>query len=125
MTVVDLWRAWLLVLGMVGSTTTSQLCFKMAGLHSVRKAALVPAWIFNPWLWVALVSSAIGMVFWLLALRRLPLSAAYPWTAMVYVLTPLGSAFLFQDTLSMRYILGMTCIVSGVFITASGASKHG
>lgn len=117
-------RSWLLVAGMICSMTAAQLSFKMAGLESLEAIGLMESWILNPWLWTALVSSGIGMLFWLFALRRLPLSIAYPWTALIYVLTPLFSALVFQDILSIRYGIGMALIVLGVLITTSASSQQ-
>lgn len=109
---------------MVCSMTTAQLAFKMAGLKSLEAADLMDSWLLNSWMWMAFVASGLGMLFWLLALRRLPLSIAYPWTAMIYVLTPLLSALVFRDLLSIRYGIGMAFIVFGVVITTSGAGER-
>lgn len=113
-------RAWLSVAGMVCCMTTAQIFFKLSGMYTVHRADLIQAWVFNPWIWTALTASAASMIFWLYALRRLPLSRAYPWTAMIFVLVPLGSALIFNEVLSLRYLLGMNCIFMGVFFTSSG-----
>lgn len=60
------------------------------------------------------------MVCWLLTLRQLPLASAYPWTALIYVLTPLTSAVLFDDVVNTKHVIGMACIVAGVFFSADG-----
>lgn len=118
-------RSWLLVAGMIGSMTAAQIFFKMAGLESLEGAGFMKSWILNSWLWISLGASAVGMLFWLFALRRLSLSIAYPWTAMIYVLTPLCSVFVFNDLLTIQYGIGMIFIVLGIYITTSGASKRG
>ena len=118
-------RSWLLVAGMIGSMTAAQIFFKMAGLESLEGVGLMKSWILNPWLWVSLVASAVGMLFWFFVLRCLSLSIAYPWTAMIYVLTPLCSVLVFSDLLTTQYGVGMLFIVLGIFITTSGASKRG
>lgn len=113
--------SWLLVAGMVCSMTAAQLFFKMAGLKSLEGIGVMESWILNSWLWISFVASAVGMLCWLFALQGLPLSIAYPWTAMIYVLTPLCSVLVFQDILSFQYGIGMVFIVFGVVITTSGA----
>ena len=60
------------------------------------------------------------MLCWLMTLRNMPLAVAYPWTALIYVLTPLVSAVLFGDVLSAKYMLGMTSIIAGVVLTSGG-----
>jgi len=114
----------LFLAGMIVFMTVSQVMFKFAGNHSVGHLELIGAFVLNPWLWAGLISSGAGMVCWLLTLRKLPLASAYPWTALIYVLTPLASAILFGDVLSGKYFLGMACIVVGVFITASGVEAR-
>jgi len=102
---------------MILCTTTAQIIFKFAAQYSLAHAGIGKGWMFNPWLWSALAVSALGMGFWMLALRRMPLSAAYPWTASVYVLTPLASAWLFRDDISLQYIAGLVFVCVGIFVT--------
>ncbi|MFM8331953.1 MAG: DMT family transporter [Candidatus Methylumidiphilus sp.] len=102
---------------------SAQIMFKFAGNHSVGQAGLVDAFVSNPWLWGGLLASGSGMACWVLALRGLPLARAYPWTALVYVITPLASVVLFGDVLSGQYLFGLACIVVGVFIAAGGVAR--
>jgi drug/metabolite transporter (DMT)-like permease len=125
MTTLGYVRSWLLVAGMIGSMTAAQIFFKMAGLESLEGDGLMKSWILNSWLWVSLVVSAVGMLFWFFALRRLSLSIAYPWTAIIYVLTPLCSVLVFNDLLTTQYGVGMIFIVLGIFITTTSESKRG
>ena len=111
------------MVGMICSMTTAQIFFKMAGLKSLKSIGIMESWLLNPWLWTAFLASGLGMLFWLFALRQLSLSIAYPWTAMIYVLTPLFSALIFRDLLRVQYGIGMAFIVFGIFVTTSGASE--
>lgn len=114
--------SWLWVGGMVCSMTIAQLFFKFAGIKSLKGDSVLGSLILNPWLWGSFAASAVGTICWFFALRRLPLSVAYPWTAMIYVFTPLCSALVFQDLLSIQYGIGMGFIVVGILITTSGTS---
>lgn len=114
----------LFLAGMIASMTAAQVMFKFAGNHAADQAGLIGAFVSNPWLWAGLLSSGVGMVCWLLTLRKLPLASAYPWTALIYVFTPLASTALFGEILSGKYLLGMICIVAGVFITAGGVDTR-
>lgn len=105
---------------MIVLMAAAQLLFKQAGLHAGARPELPGGLLFNPWLWAGLAVSAVGMLCWLLALRVLPLAAAYPWTALIYVLTPLASALCFGDALSSHYAGGMLLVVTGVFLAAGG-----
>lgn len=78
------------------------------------------AFIVNPWLWGSFLASGMGLVFWSIALRGMPLAKAYPWTAMIYVLTSIASILVFNDSVDFRYCTGMVLVVLGVFIAARG-----
>ena len=100
----------------------AQVMYKFAGLWSRHHQGLLAAFALNPWLWVGLSCAVVGMVLWLLALRHLPLSAAYPWTALIYVFTPIASSLIFGDLLRAEYLIGLALITVGVVITTRGAS---
>lgn len=106
--------------GMILCMTASQILLKFAGLHFVAHDSAVDGFVRNPWLWAALGVSACGICCWLLALRRLPLSAAYPWTALIYVITPLVGAWVFAEVLTGSYAIGMILILVGVVFTSQG-----
>ena len=101
----------------------SQILLKFAGLSMATRDDVLKALITNPFLWGSLLASAVGLTCWLVTLRDMALSAAYPWTALIYVITPLASAVSFDEALGVRYIVGMAAIVTGIFITASGLDK--
>ena len=60
---------------------------------------------------------------WLLILRRMSLTAAYPFTGMIYVLILPVSAFVFGDSISVVRVVGAVLIFAGVMLTAAGTSK--
>lgn len=109
---------------MVLLMTTSQILLKFAALHSAAHAGALAGLAFNPWLWAAMTASAGGICCWLLTLRRLPLSVAYPWTATIYVITPLAGAWLFAEVLSGHYAIGIALILAGVMLTSRGVSTR-
>ena len=117
-------RSIALLAGTIACTTASQVCLKFAGLYSAAHAGAVAGFLRNPWLWAAIGSAAAGIFFWLLTLRRLPLAVAYPWTALVYVLTPLAGAWLFAEVLNGRYAIGIAFILAGVLLTSRGVSQR-
>lgn len=120
-----LMRTWLPVAGMICSMTVAQILFKMAGLELSVGGGTMNSWILNIWLWVSLIASGLGLLFWLVTLRHMPLSVAHPWTAMIYVLTPLCSVFIFNESLTGSYVIGMVFIVFGIYITTSSFSGRG
>jgi undecaprenyl phosphate-alpha-L-ara4N flippase subunit ArnE len=97
----------------------------------LRQAALTGAVPTNPltllrngWFMMGLVAYGGSVLTWLFVLRRVPLSVAAPFVALVYVLVPLASRALFADSVSPRMWLGMLLVVLGVTLVATG-SKGG
>ncbi|MEN5158183.1 DMT family transporter [Achromobacter spanius] len=103
------------------STVVSQLAFKLAaGPVEGAAAEGLHRWI-NTWFIAGGAACLFGMVFWLAALRRLPVSQAYPWTAAVYVLTPIISFIRFGDSLTLPYCVGIVLICIGILFTTRHA----
>lgn len=66
---------------------------------------------------VALVVYGLATVFWVLALRDLPLGRAYMFMAASFVIVPLVSRQLFGEELSVGFFAGLALIVAGLFVT--------
>lgn len=112
--------AWLLLAAMVVWMTGAQLLFKGAALHALKHPGLSEGFVWNAAMWLGLVASAMSMACWLGSLRELPLSRAYPWTALIYIFTPLASVVIFDESLGQRYYVGMAILVIGIFLSAGG-----
>lgn len=92
-----------------------QFLFKKAALVSQGESFL---WgILNIWMLPAIVLYAVATLLWIWILRHTPLSTAYPFVALAFVFVPIGSVFLFDEILSMRYLLGCSLIAGGIILT--------
>ena len=80
----------------------------------------------NPYIVGAfLLTFAYGLV-WILVLKRMDLSFAYPLTSLSFVLIPLISHFFLGEQLTLVKIVGALFILFGVFCTTSAnAIQHG
>ena len=58
----------------------------------------------------------ISALLWIVALRSVPLSVAYPMVALSYVIIFVGSHFLFMEPLSWRHWGGAALIVAGILL---------
>ncbi len=96
--------------------TLGQILFKKSALAAGERAWFYS--FFNGWFLAALILYAIATVLWVLALRYVPLSLAYPFAALAFVLVPLASFFFFHETLSMKYMIGCVFIILGILLTA-------
>lgn len=76
--------------------------------------------LINPWVLSAFISVFLGALSWMLALSKLPLSQAYPFVGLSFVLVPVLSWMAFAEPLSWGKALGMALIVAGVAISSQG-----
>ncbi len=56
---------------------------------------------------------------YMLVLRSLPLSVAYPTVATSYIVVMVASHFVFQEPLTWNGIAGVVCIIFGIFLVHS------
>ena len=74
--------------------------------------------LLSPWVLSGLAAAFFGSICWMLALTRLELSRAYPFTALGLVLVFAASAAIFGEALSAGKLLGGGLIVAGICVVA-------
>ena len=62
----------------------------------------------------ALFVYGTATLLWIVLLQRVPLSRAYPFAALGFVLVPLASAWLFGERISVPYVLGAAFVIVGI-----------
>ncbi|WP_055077382.1 EamA family transporter [Pseudanabaena sp. 'Roaring Creek'] len=108
-------RNLLLLLAISLVTTGGHILFKKgAVLINVEN---IFTWI-NPALIMGMFLYAIGTVLWVFALRFIPLSKAYPFTFLTFILVTLFSVLFFGDKITPWYITGMGLIFMGLVLTS-------
>ena len=55
---------------------------------------------------------------WITLLKALPLSRAYVFMSLSFVIVPVASFFVFGETLSLAYVAGVSLIVIGILIAS-------
>src|SRR3982750_1621236 len=75
-----------------------------------------------PTMWVAVALYAGATLLWVRILTTVPLSRAYPFAALAFVLVPAAGYLFFHEPITIRYALGTALIVIGVAFAASAAS---
>ena len=98
-----------------------QMLFKAIGLASLTQGAMIEPRA------ITLVIAAgtlyvVATVAWVWLLRSAPLSRAYPYMALSFVLVPLMSAFLYREALSVQYGIGIALVVAGIVVASLGVS---
>lgn len=71
---------------------------------------------FQPAAALSLICAYLGALSWMAALAKLPLSTAYPVMSLSYVAVMLGSAVLFDESISIGKLVGAALIICGVWI---------
>jgi drug/metabolite transporter (DMT)-like permease len=72
----------------------------------------------DPFIIVGMVIYAVSVLYWLVGLSRVPLSYAYPFISLSYVLILGASFFLLGEHLSLLRISGVLVICLGVLLVA-------
>jgi drug/metabolite transporter (DMT)-like permease len=112
-------RWLLLTLLCVVLIAAGQMLFKVAAAQ----------WRIDGWSWatargflspamvLALVLYGLTTILWVFILRSVPLSAAFPVYALVFVLVPVAAHFLLDEPWSWNVLIGGIVIMLGVIIT--------
>lgn len=66
----------------------------------------------------------LSAVSWLLVLSRVPLSVAYPFVGLTYVLTTLFSRFVLRESVPYTRWLGVLLILAGIIIVGKTAPEN-
>jgi len=95
-----------------------QLLFKLGanGLNGTSLTRFLPGVVTSPAIIAACVLYAITTVIWVWVLKHAPLSLAYPFTALSYVITPVMSYFLFNEKLNLQFTMGSLILMLGIII---------
>lgn len=108
-------RNLLLLLAISLVTTGGHILFKKGAV--LINSENISTWI-NPALIFGLLLYGIGTLLWVFALRFIPLSKAYPFTFLTFILVTLFSALFLGDRITPWYILGMGLIFAGLVFTS-------
>jgi drug/metabolite transporter (DMT)-like permease len=74
--------------------------------------------VSSPMFLAGVAAYGVSVLTWLAVLKRVPLSVATPFIALVYVIVPLAAKVCFGDVLSWRMLGGMAMVAAGVTIIA-------
>ena len=67
---------------------------------------------------LAFLSLALASIIWILLLRNIELSRAYPFQSFSFILVPLLGFIIFNEQLSIPYFIGTIFILFGIIIIA-------
>jgi drug/metabolite transporter (DMT)-like permease len=100
---------------------SAQLLLKFATLQAQVKPG---DRLFYFWIGCGLIVYAFGTGFWVLCLRYLDLSYAYPFTGLTYVLVLAASWLLLDERASIPRLVGVLAICMGVALIPTRVREH-
>ena len=95
----------------------------MAGMEIGGVAELFgrfPHMLSNPWLWGAVLAYGMSFVLWLAVLSKTPVSVAFPFLSIGYVIVAVGGYLFFGERISAAQICGLCAICAGVVLISRG-----
>ena len=102
---------WLALVGAVVVSVLGQTLLKMGAM-----AANFREQLFDPHTLAGLFFYGLASPLYIVALRRIPLSVAMPFTAISYALAAVIGRVVFAETLGAAQIDGIALIVAGVLM---------
>ncbi len=114
--------SYLCLAAMVLLTAAGQILVKL-GATGVEYGAGPRAFFRSLWRWPLLAGAVAVLaapVFYFVALARVPLSLAYPFTGFTYVLVLLGSAWILGERLRLEHAAGVALIFLGIALFGMG-----
>ncbi len=105
----------------VATAATGQLMLKHGMQVATSRAAqsggsLVVRAATSPWVLLGLVVFAVSAVAWLGALSKVPLSVAYPFNALGYLVILIASIVVLHEKANVLTWVGSVLVVSGLLI---------
>jgi multidrug transporter EmrE-like cation transporter len=85
---------------------------------AVGMVQYVVSLLLSPWVLTGLAAAFLASICWMLALTRMELSRAYPFTALGLVLIIAASATLFAEPITFGKLAGAGMIVAGILVVA-------
>jgi len=84
------------------------------------KLLFLAQFLLNPWVISAFAAAFLASLAWIGAVSKFPLSHAYPFMSLAFVLVLILSGLLFHETITWPKIVGMALIVGGIVIGSQG-----
>ena len=86
----------------------------------VEKVSFVLSLLLMPWVLLAMASTFLAGVSWMLAMTKFEISYAFPFMSLNYVLILLASFLFFGESFSLPKIVGSLIVVLGILIISKG-----
>ncbi|MBE7386060.1 MAG: EamA family transporter [Leptolyngbya sp. SIO1E4] len=82
----------------------------------VERVEFLSRLLFNPWVISSFLCAFMAALSWMIAMTKFPLSYAYPFTSLAFVLVFFLSVLLFRETVTLPKLIGTGLVVAGIII---------
>ncbi|WP_371396803.1 transporter [Fretibacter rubidus] len=94
-----------------------QVLFKMTSERLLARGdAAFASVMFDPVFIAALALYGGATLLWIFVLKSVPLSFAYSFMALTFVIVPLLAAVFLKETIGLRYMIGSALIMAGLIV---------
>jgi undecaprenyl phosphate-alpha-L-ara4N flippase subunit ArnF len=104
----------LFLLAIVLGVSVGQVLFKY-GANALDRGDRLWGWLSSYLVAGSIIYCACAIV-WVLLLRNLALSKAYPFFSLSFAIVPILGWFFFNEPLGRLYAIGILCICVGIFL---------
>ena len=87
----------------------AQIFMKKTALHGIKPIQLLS----NTSSYIALFCYGLSVILWLVALKEIKLSVAYPMQSVGYILVTIFSYFMLSEKIGIGNVIGLTLILLG------------
>lgn len=84
----------------------------------VDKFFFLTGLLLNPWILSGFAAAFLAALSWMAAMSKLPLSYAYPFMSLAFVLVFILSVLLFKESVTPYKLIGTGLIVAGIVINS-------
>lgn len=118
------WQGHLFILLTLAFTVYGQLVLKwqigLAGPapDGSEKLGFLLRQLLNPWIISGFASAFVASMAWMAAMTRFPLSYAYPFMSLAFVIVMIFSAVAFREALPFTRIAGTALVMAGLVLIA-------
>ena len=112
---------YVIILCVVATLAVGQILFKSVGLRLSDKgfsALLTDRQTFMIFA-TSLALYGIATIGWIWGLKHVPLSTAYLFMSLAFVLVPIAAWFVFAEPISTRFMIGTALIIIGIIVASS------
>ena len=107
--------------------TVGEVLLKVGAAHTQNLPSPIPwlglSGLASGWTWGSIVFTLLSLVFWMSALRTIPLGMAFPLSNSVHVFIPLSCWAFLSEVISARRWCGIILVVAGLLVVARTYAK--